>query len=199
MTSLNTKLTNLLEAYREVNRLEQELTTYLNRQFDPETNRLNDDTPSGVVRELNRLIACERGELPPAFVTPSSELPSQLIEAYEVLHTQAYGTDRLYYGDPNKLPDSGKPLRARLSSGQRETSGPAVQKKANAYRSIILNEAAFHLKSKIDKKLRSIARSIYQELNGGLKMPSRCGCGRFIDPTPYCPYCGQQQQKEVSS
>lgn len=192
------KLSDYLEsvyaAYVNLHKEEEALETYLREIYDERKMKLNDDTPLEAIRSWNKRIARLKGHPYPAHGKIAPEMPHQINDAYELLHTTAYGTDRLIYGDPNKIHGSGKPLRGRTSSGQTETMGPAVKKGANSQKHIILSEPAFHLKRKIDKKLRSVARDIYRELSDTPSMPQRCGCGRYLDDSyRFCPYCGREQ------
>lgn len=197
-SKLSKRLQRVLAAYRWVKEEEDKLEAFLRKNFDPDTNRLNDDTPAATVRLYNHAIAAYKRQPYPAHATIAPTMPESLTEAYELLHTSAYGTERLVYGDPTKINESGKALRGRTSSNQIATMGPAVQKRSlsSAQKNIILNERAFHLKRRIDKKLRSVARDIYKELNDGFDEPHRCGCGRYTDETyKYCPHCGREQKE----
>lgn len=126
---------------------------------------------------------------------PAEHLPPAVIDAYETLYYTTFGTNAAYIGDVNKIHESGKAFRGRTSSSQVETRGGAISKGAPHEKKIpIRNEAAFHLKAKMDKKLRKLAREIYKALEdpSHIAPPVRCpGCGVIQDDTwNFCGRCG---------
>lgn len=126
---------------------------------------------------------------------PAEHLPPAIIEAYETLYITTYGTNAPYIGDRDKIHESGKAFRGRINTGQVEKRGGAISKGAPHEKKIpIQSEPAFHLKAKMDKKLRRLARDINKSLSDPTHIapPVRCsGCGVTQDDTwNFCGRCG---------
>lgn len=186
----------IIKAYKYAQSLETIYERYVRSKFDPETNTLNDPTPPHVVQQLKAEILRLKPHtqvMEPA--TPALP-PTPFMDAYELLHITAYGSDSLNIGDPNKVEDSGKAFRGRVKSDQVEKRGGAIQKRklSASQTSIIKNERAFNQKARVDKRLRTIAREILRELedpNRG-RVEQKCpGCGRFVS-TRFCGHCGRK-------
>lgn len=193
-------LKELLRAYQYSRHVEGIYEKYLRTHFDPETNTLNDSTPPQLVVELKRAINKVK---PVAQIIEPDEPalpPRPFMDAYELLHITAFGSDSLNIGDPNKVEDSGKAFRGRTRSDQVETRSGAHQKKklSASQTSIIKDERAFRQKARVDKKLRTIARGILKELEDPSHAPNelKCsGCGRFVT-TRFCGHCGREVKSD---
>ena len=166
---LSDYLRHILQAHKRLAQLESAKDYYLRSRYDPDTGFLDDPTPPAVVLQLTQEIGAYSSTPSPIRQQSLEEkqVPDAFLQAYDLLYTSAYGTGALVIGDPNKIHESGKPLRARTSSSQTQKRGGAVEKKrlSASQKNIIRSEPAFHLKRRIDKRLRSLAREIYEELN----------------------------------
>ena len=190
----------IIKAYKYAQHLETIYARYLRSKFDYETNTLDDPTPAHEVQQLKAEILRLKPHIqvmePP---TPSLP-PKPFMDAYELLHITAYGSDSLNIGDPNKIENSGKAFRGRVKSDQVETRGGAHQKRklSSSQTSIIKNERAFNQKARVDKRLRTIAREILRELedpNRGRNEQKCPGCGRFVT-TRFCGHCGRKVEAD---
>lgn len=128
-------------------------------------------------------------------------LPGALVDAYGTLCVGALSDGMEGNGIVRDLRAKPKTTRSRTSTGQTETRGLAKASKSPVprggadVRSIRLMAA----KSRVDRKLRSIAREIEKELEGGGKGDVRkcTRCGKFAEDTwNYCPWDGAPTQSE---
>lgn len=123
-------------------------------------------------------------------------LPEKFVEAYERLWHEAYGTGAVTAA-ANPRVGVVKDQPPRVSSGTADRMGGvgAGHKKAGArVTSTLRSERALTTKSRVDRKLRALARDIVAaDGSGSDTLPRRCAgrCKRWADPEwNYCPNCG---------
>ena len=96
-------------------------------------------------------------------------LPEGFLREYERLCLRAF---RPLAGTPTDTDSAGvaqgRPVRARVSTGQTETRGAAHNRKRQglSQREVLGSEQALHIKSRIDRKLRALARTMREQLEG---------------------------------
>ena len=133
---------------------------------------------------------------------PQSLTPQAFTEAYELLHDEVFGTGAVVQ-DENAIHGLGRANRGRISSDQTETRGGAVQKRklSASRRAVIKDQRAFNEKTKIDKRLRKMAKEIYDFLNKEKqhvdKWWMRCAkCKKHAeDDWQFCPRCGAETER----
>ena len=126
-------------------------------------------------------------------------LPDGFVTAYEGLWLAAYGTGAVRVAD-NPRNGVVKDQPPRVSSGTTDRmGGVGVSGKKSGARvtSTLHSERALILKSRVDRKLRSLAREIVNDVDTIISLPRRCAgrCKRWADPEwSYCPNCGGPTQ-----
>lgn len=122
-------------------------------------------------------------------------LPEPFLREYEGMCLRAFlplnGTPP---GDPEVGVAEGKPVRARVSTGQTETRGAAHNRKRQglSQRSVLGDSRAFVLKQRIDRKLRALARQMRvdgTEVRNEMRRCTRCRTFAETDWL-YCPRDG---------
>lgn len=185
----------------------------LNSSIDPDTGApVPTSTPPALVKHQAERITAFLSNLRPFLPTPPTPpalirtrqhrtelMPPQIMEAYELLFITAYGSNAIFIGDPQSIHGTGKAQRGRTRSDQVETRGGAIQKKrlAASQKNTVLDQSAFNLKTRIDKRLRHLARDIYADLAPDANPtppPVHCPqCNREIKPHyRFCPRCGDR-------
>lgn len=151
-------------------------------------------------RELRE--ACERLGLQKTYrggtplVLGEQLMPDAIVKAYETLYTRCYGGGGSFIGDPNS--ESIVPQEWFTKSEQQQTRGvakPGSKKYSSSVKSVLKNERAFDLKSRIDKRLRKLAKDIYAEMEGqGEEETIKCmSCHKIAQREwKWCPRCGDR-------
>lgn len=144
-----------------------------------------------------RRVGMVGGELP---VELMRALPESFVERYSMLALRVYEAER--HGRAEGEGRVGTARVTRLSTGQTETRGGAKStgKRAGVNeRQVLPSMAALAYKSKVDRKLRKIAREMAVWLKDGGTRQSvrRCvRCCRFGEEGwSYCPTDGQPMQE----
>lgn len=128
-------------------------------------------------------------------------MPMALVEAYGALCVGALSDGMEGRGLAGDLRVKPKTTRVRTSTSQKETRGlpsrakPPAPRGGADVRSVRLMAA----KSRVDRKLRALAREIELELEGGKKGDVRkcTRCGKYAEDTwSYCPWDGAPTQSE---
>ena len=126
-------------------------------------------------------------------------LPPDLERAYGALCSEALVQPAAaYVGDP--IEKAKGRMVTRTSTGQTETRGGAKgSRKSGGSKDFIRSEAAFNFKSKVDRKLRKLAREIkvwLQDSPGERDDVRRCTvCRKFGEPEwLYCPRDGKPME-----
>lgn len=125
------------------------------------------------------------------------QLPAVLRESYLILHETAYGTRALRINDSTRAKVSRQSV---TSDGQTRHIGPpaASRSSTSSKRNVIMDQAAWEFKRKMDAKLHRLADQIRQ-WNTTRQDPKRgfvlCReCSRVLDSTwKFCANCGKRR------
>lgn len=163
------------------------------------------------VAEYQRRITTELGRLGAVVKvvrevegTRTGTVPETLRDAYELLWIRAYGSGALYSGDGNAEKVGSASAGWVVKSDGKRHRGPASAKGRGsvgaARRNVILNQAAYELKRKLDKRLWRVTQEIKDflaGLEGGTLRVTLCpSCGKVGEEDwRYCPRCGDRMNE----
>ena len=130
-------------------------------------------------------------------------MPDTFVDAYGALWEAALVHPESSRGNSDaNIRVAPRVRRARTSTGQTETRGPAKRGKGGGSgKDVVKNEAALAAKQRIDRKLRKLTREMSLFLSSSEEerpVPRKCiRCKKYgEDEWAYCPYDGAAMMSE---